>query len=240
MGFSKALFFFPVLMMMVSIVMQGGTLQGANANAVICNPNSVVCNNSATGSTTFGCAPGVSVAGVSIFSLVGAPCSLPGPCPSSAFQTASNTFCALDGKWLTPYGTTVTIPNSLLFNKPTTSGGPNTQNGVFFGFGNIGAGGFIAIIGIAIGITALAGVTIFGTGSSFEAVHILFIGGMLLAVWTVLSGIEGFVGGNATSLFTELNKPYISVEGIPFGTSFYVLITFMYMVNFILLVKRGD
>jgi len=90
-----------------------------------------------------------------------------------------------------------------------------------------------------VGLVALAGLTIFGSGTSTESVHIFFMGGLMLGIWIFISGLEGFLGGSKTSVFTQLNGPLTSPGGAGFGTEFYILLTLMYLFGFMGMVKRG-
>jgi hypothetical protein len=128
----------------------------------------------------------------------------------------------------------VTVPTN-----DTRAASQNSAGGVFFGFGSIGPSGFIAVIGILVGIVVLAGITVFSSGIGFEGVHILFLGGAMIGIWFFLSTLEGFVSNSPTSFFVQMNSSIVSMGGAPIGTGLYVLLTFMYLVGFVGMVKRG-
>src|SRR6058998_3505817 len=66
--------------------------------------------------------------------------------------------------------------------------GSNVQS---FAFGSITTKSFIEMIEIAVGIAALAGITLFGSGESPEGIHILFMSSLILGLWLILSLAEG-------------------------------------------------
>lgn len=223
----------PLIILIGLITAGGGSLTGASANYAICNPNSgISCQPSSSSPsvvyTVFNCNQGL-----------GFPCKLASGCvvppyPPPAYCTGNNLFGlgpALVQETLLPAGASIAVPSTVV------ALANNTQKGVFFGFGTVGTAGFITLIGIIVGIVSLAGLTVFGTGAGTESVHILFMGGLFLGVWIFLSGLEGFVAGSPASFFTELN---VLTGTSQLGTALYVLLTFVYLVGFAGMVKRGN
>jgi len=111
-----------------------------------------------------------------------------------------------------------------------------SSSGAFFPFAVAGVSGFITMIGLVVGIVCLAGITIMGSGENAEGIHILFMGGMVLGFWLLLSGTEGFVGGNAAELF--FNSMNGAIPGV--GTFIYVMLTLSVVLGFTGLVSRGS
>jgi len=111
-----------------------------------------------------------------------------------------------------------------------------SSSGAFFPFAVAGASGFITMIGLVVGIVSLAGITIMGSGENAEGIHILFMGGMVLGFWLILSGTEGFVGGNKSELF--FNSMNGAIPGV--GTFIFVILTLSVVIGFTGLVSRGS
>src|SRR5712692_5931159 len=106
------------------------------------------------------------------------------------------------------------------------AGGNNVQT---FTFGSVTTTSFIDMLVISVGVAALAGLSIFGSGESPEAVHIIFMFSLIIGVWSILSLAEGFVNPNGpspASVFSSLNK---GISGL--GTSVYLLLTIVYMIG---------
>lgn len=221
MGLSPLLVAFPIVVLVAFITASGGSLQGAASPFSICNPDQPACGVSSSSVTIYGC-------GGSTF-----PCKIADGCHVPPFPPPA--YCAGSvipiinlnlETTLIPANTTLTVPTVI------TTLPANGAAGFFFGFGQIGPSGFIALIGLIVGIVCIAGFAFIGTGS--ESVHILFMGGLMMGIWIFLSGLEGFLGGSSTSFFVELNA---LSSGI--GTAFYVALTFMYLLGFMSMVKRG-
>ena len=62
-----------------------------------------------------------------------------------------------------------------------------------------------------------------------------FIGGMLLGVWFILAGIDGFIFGSSTSIFAQLNIPIANM-----GTFIFGFLTLLYTMGTIGSVSRGS
>jgi hypothetical protein len=125
-----------------------------------------------------------------------------------------------------PAGFSVFIPTQQIASSITTGG-------AFFGFVGGGASGYISMVGVAVGIISLAGLTVFGSGEQGEGLHILFQGGMVLGLWLIISGLEGFPGGN-DAVFASLNS---AVAGA--GTFIWSMLTLSEVIGFLGLVSRG-
>lgn len=101
--------------------------------------------------------------------------------------------------------------------------------------------GFIAMVVVALGLVALAGITVFGSSpTSTESAHILFVAGLMVALWIILSVAEGFVVGRPTSFLTELNSITIDGTTAQLGTTTYVLLTLVEVVGVVGLISRGE
>lgn len=111
----------------------------------------------------------------------------------------------------------------------------SNKNSVIFGFGSFDAGSIVvAIIGIVIAVAAVAGLNLFGSGESSEAIHILLMGGIFLGVWIFLTGLDGFATASPNSFFVQMNG---SMAGS--GTFFYFIVSVVYLLGFIKTVSRG-
>jgi hypothetical protein len=83
---------------------------------------------------------------------------------------------------------------------------------------------FIVLISIFVGIAVLASIHILGSGISGSSVPIIFVGGVLVAVWTILSGLGGAV-----------------LLSIPAGIGYlmYVVLGIMYTVGVVTALPAG-
>lgn len=87
-----------------------------------------------------------------------------------------------------------------------------------------GTGGMLILLGAAIAIVVVAGITVLGTGLSGLSQSILFLSVFYLGIWAMLS-------------VAILNY----VSGIPlFGMFFYLCITILYTIGFASEVTGGD
>src|SRR2546426_7994457 len=109
--------------------------------------------------------------------------------------------------------------------------GSNVQS---FAFGSITTNSFIQMIEIAVGVAAIAGITILGSGESPETVHIIFMSSLVLGLWLILSLAEGFVSSSPASVFSSLDR---AISGL--GTSIYLILTITYMIGGIAAISRG-
>lgn len=247
-GFKAATFlFFPIVVMLLGIIVTASAaanpvpgISGQNA-VQFCNPNNPVpsdCLPAGATGTAYFCQPDATFT-LGICKILPT-CDVTPPAPAwcvgdilQAIFIASatgNPGCVLNfascGVFLNA-GDNVFIPI-------TTIAGDLSSAGALFGFNVIGTNGFITMIGIAIGLVALASLTIFGSGMGSEGVHMLFIGGMLMGIWLILSGLEGFLGGNQGSMFAQLN---LAISGV--GTFLYVIFTLSYTLGFVGTISRG-
>ena len=110
----------------------------------------------------------------------------------------------------------------------------STTNSIIFAFGALGPAGFTAMLVVAVSIAGLVGMQLFGSGESPEGIHVLFMGGILLGMWFLLSAAEGFLTGSPTSFFSQLNG---ALSG--FGSTTYILLTLMYSLGVIGAISRG-
>lgn len=218
-----ALFIFPIMVVILSIFMQGGILTGT--------PNTAV--NFCTGST---CAPAGSTTVVSCNNLV-TPCKiLPGcsspPAPAWCFPWPLSLIPSNAGTWLDA-GATV-ILTSTQFNAGVTA------TTAIFPFTSIGPTGWIVLILIGVGVAVLAGLNVLGSGLSPEAIHILWMGGVSLGIWFILSAFDGFLTGSANSLFAYLNSIVLSGQAAQMGTALWMICTLLWVLGTVSLVSRGN
>lgn len=220
----------PLVVMLGAITVNGGTLLGSSVPYTICNANTV------TQGSTCGLPANSPVLVFHCGNVLIGTCKIANTCKVPPYPAPA--FCV----GIPGILQTTQLPPNTDLAVPLVNAGPaasNTPNGVFFNLGDIGPAGFIGVIGVIVGLVVLAGISALGIGTGFESVHILFIGGMMIGIWLFLSAIEGFLSGSKTSVFTELNTSMISMGGAPIGTAFYVLLTFLYFVGFMGMVKRG-
>lgn len=104
-----------------------------------------------------------------------------------------------------------------------------------FSYGVLSPAALLVMLTVAVGVAALAGIAVFGSGENSESVHILFVEGLLLGFWAVLSAAEGFVLNNPSSGFAQIN----SATGIAVGTGLYLVLTLLYVVGATGAVTRG-
>jgi hypothetical protein len=104
-----------------------------------------------------------------------------------------------------------------------------------FAYGALSSQSLLIMVTVAVGVAALAGIAVFGSGENAESVHILFVAGLLLALWAVFSALEGFITGSPSSGFTQLNL----ATGLPLGTGLYLILTLLYVVGVTGTVSRG-
>jgi hypothetical protein len=232
----------PIAIMVMAILLDSSSpsLTGAGGVSICSQPGQSNCIPPNSTGTAYACQPTSLLGNLQACKILPS-CSAP-PYPSPAFcigdaltaVTASCFFQFLTsgaagcGVYL-PANTNVFIPHAQIVSSLSTSG-------AFFGFSASGASGFITMVGIAVGIISLAGLSVFGSGEQGEGLHILFMGGMVLGFWTILTGVEGFAGGSVSeTFFNSLNAAYPGG-----GTFLYVMLTLSTVIGFVGLVSRGS
>jgi hypothetical protein len=237
-GISMYLVALPLAVMVVSLLLGGGNLAGNASPYVICNQNTPACTQG--GDVTITCASTIinapcALGGTGPFS--DKPCEVPPfPAPAYCVQNFAGGLLANKGfTTLLPAGQSITVPAAV------ASGQFTSNSGAFFSFGlvSLSSNGFITALGVIVGVAALAGLTIFSSGEQSESIHILFMGGIMIGIWLFLSGLDGVLSGNPASFFVQLNSALTSPGNAQFGTELYIGLTFMYLMGFMTMVKRG-
>lgn len=162
----------------------------------------------------------------------GLPCDIQDNC-NNIPTGASGLYCAYY-LWVIPVGTDLDTGVTVFINNQ----GQAVQSlaaGASFAFGTFTPQALLIVITVAVGVAALAGITVFGSGESAETVHILFIGGIFLGLWAILSALEGFITGNPLSGFAQIN----AATGLPIGAGLYLMLTFLYIIGITGTVSRG-
>lgn len=217
---SKFLFaVFPVAVLVVSILMQGGNLMGATQN-VCYNINQNQCSQNGH-SVTFSCSiyrPG----GGLLLNLT--PCQIAPTCDN---MYPSPAYCFFGVQYINP-GDTLT----------TTVLQTSSQG--FFAFGSIGFSGVVAMIGVAVAVSVLAGFNILGSGLNTQSIKIMFMGGLLSGAFLFVAGLEGFINGSSLSFFSQINAVTAPLIVIPLGTVFYIVLTFSELYGIAGFVSGGD
>lgn len=231
---TTALFWaFPLLMVALSIGMQGGLLSGnANASVNFCNQN---------------CAPPGSVTIIT--------CNGSSPSTLPPVFTGANGGCKIANTcitptpapaWCAPFPLNFLFPGTFLWSGDTVvlsatqvNQGVTTTAATFF-FTSIGPTGWIVLILIGVAVAVVAGLQIFSSGLGPEAVHILWISGISLGIWVVLSAFDGFLTGNPNSLFGYLNGIVINGFSGQLGTGLWVMCTLLWTLGILGLVSRGN
>lgn len=238
---------FPLAVMVVGLLLtlssavsatNGLPTANGQGNAVFCaTPTQKNCIPAGSPGTSYFCDP-TNILGFLQACKILNSCAVP-PYPSPTFcigdvLTAFSAGCGLQFISAGAAGCGVYLPGGFSVFIPTAQIASSiTANGAFFGFVGGGSSGFVAMIGVAVGIISLAGLTVFGSGEQGEGLHILFQGGMVLGLWLILSGLEGFPGGS-DQMFTSLNG---AVAGA--GTFLYSMLTLSVVIGFLGLVSRG-
>lgn len=203
----------PNIILLISIVMQGATVLGGTGSACFTISTSATCSQNAS-SVVFSCPIGINVllGGIVTTCPVSNSCVPAYPSPAFCFQ----------GKQYILPGESVTVPATQVAGQGS------------FNFGSLGVGGFIDWIGIAVGVAVLAGFTIVGSGLNAASVKIMFISGLLLAIYVLLATQEGFISGGNLSFFTQLNRNVaIGTVSLGLGTLTYIAITLMETIGII-------
>lgn len=243
MGFNALPFLlWPIAIVIVGIALQAGApnLQGS-ATVVFCDvnhPASSPCVPQNSPGTSYYCDP-TSIAGFFQACKILPACSIHANYPAFCINdplTAVAAGClgapfltsyASCGTWL-PAGQNVFIPTATIAANLSTGGAL---------FGVSSTSGFITFVSVVIGLACLAGLNIFGSGESSEAVHDLLMGGLLLSVWGVLIGLEGFISPQPSQLemFSQLN---MMIAG--FGTFLFGIATLSYCIGVGGAISRGS
>lgn len=239
MGLRMFLFAPALLIMMVSIILGGANNAGANPGNLQSGANSVnanFCANQINGSNN--CVPNgtstvITCRNVFTPCKIAPNCIVPTPPPAWCFPWPFSLIPSNAGTWLNP-GATV-ILNSNQFNSGIS------PNAAIFNFGSIGPSGWIIMIIIAVGIAALASITILNSGMGAEGVHVLILGALAVGIWGFLSLMDGFITGNPNSLFSGLNSITMHNSPLPagIGTLLYVLLSLFWVFGWIGLIDRG-
>lgn len=221
---------FPISMVILSVFMQGGILQGSPNTAVtFCNSPSCVPNGT---STVITC----NAVGNNQISLTAGACRILPSCvspPAPAWCFPWPLSIAFSGTFLS-VGDTVVL-TSTQFNSGLSAAGV-----AVFPFTSIGPLGWISVLIIGVGVAVLLGFTILGNGLSPEAVHILWISGLAVGIWVILSAFDGFLTGTPTSLFAYLNSIVLSGTAVPIGTALWMICTLLWVLGTVSLVSRGN
>ena len=228
----------PIAIMLLAILMNGqGTPDTSAAQPVefCANPAQQNCIQQGSIGTSYYCS---SPAGVMQACKILPSCTTP-PYPSPAFCLgnviqAIGASCAIQFITSGAAGCGVYLPaNSWVFIPTGQVASSLTTAGAFFSFSSSGASGFIGMIGVAVGVISLLGLTVFGSGEQGEGLHILFIGGMVMGIWLVITALEGFPGSTEL-FFSSLNQ---AIAGA--GTFLYVVLTLSVVIGFTGMVSRG-
>lgn len=234
------LVFFPLAVMLVGILLSASAVpnQNGSATATFCStPTQQNCVPANSPGTTYYCDP-TNVLGYLQACKILPSCVAP-PYPDPAFCigdviSAAGAGCLFQFIQQGSAGCGVYLKGGFsVFIATKQIASSLSTTGAFFGYVGGGAGGFITMIGVAVGIISLAGLTVFGSGEQGEGLHILFQGGMVMGLWLLLSGLEGFPGGNDV-MFAGLN---VAIAGA--GTFIYALLTLSVVGGFLGLVSRG-
>lgn len=213
-----ALILFPLFILTVDIVMQGGTLTGQTIP--VCFGQTTVGCTQNNNSVTYSCPT----------SKINQPCDMGRTCkpalPAPAFCLGP-TFVYPDGEEYLPAGATMVL-------SVTQASGQGILN-----FGQIGISGLIPMITVAVAVAVLSGLTILGSGLNTASIRILFIAGLILGIWFFFSGLDGFLSGSNASVFTALNNASTTWSILPLGTIFWVVLTLLETVGTITYLSRG-
>lgn len=236
MGFSFALSGFPIFVLIISIILGGGSLAG-NGSAVAFNGQNPVNSIPTTDCSGFPHTP---------FAITESSCFPGGALPANGIitcQSPSTSSCnilqyctgAHDPLYCTgPFATGFTVlakgDTATLVNGKVSSSAASS----IFPFGAVGIGGLIPWLGVAIAAAAIIGLQVLGSGEQSESIHILLMGGIFVGIWLFFSGLEGFLIGSAGSFFVQLNSAFGGL-----GSTLYVLLTFVYLMSFVKTVSRG-
>jgi hypothetical protein len=204
------------MILAASILMQGGTLTGTT-QPVCYNISQAKCTQDANGVTIHCPGPGPGFNNLTTC-VVASTCTPVLPSPAYCFA-----------------GQQVINPGATEVLKST-----QVSNQGLFNFGAIGSAGIIAMVGVAVAVSVLAGFNILGSGLNQESIRILFFGGLLTGVWLFMSSLEGFVGGAANSFFTQLDKSTVAFGLPPFGTIGYVILTIFEVFGIASFISGGD
>ena len=158
--------------------------------------------------------------------------------------------------------TNAPLPNSIKVNSsgnsPTTglcSVGAGCKN-IFVNVQTVAIG--ISILVIAALVALISGLNIAGFGGSSETSHIAFMITMFSGIWVFFTGLDGFNPLSAhpvdfqppNSIFTGLNtigqqvpcfagSKFDCFSSFQYGTEFYFLLTFIFIMGVIYLISRG-
>ena len=145
-------------------------------------------------------------------------CSSPYPSPA---------YCFLGAQYINPGDQLTTTVNQV-----------SSQG--FFVFGAIGSSGLIAMIGVAVAISVLAGFNILGSGLNTQSIKIMFMGGLLTGAFLFFAGLEGFITSSSLSFFSQLNAATSPLIFIPMGTVFFIVLTASEVYGIAGFVAGGD
>jgi hypothetical protein len=239
------LLLFPLLIMVIAIAVQQGNqapnLQGSNTVQFCTSQVSTNCAVQNSIGTSYTCQPTASIFGLFPNCKILPSCDIKPPFPAFCISDPIEaglagcigagifTNYASCGVWL-PAGTYVFIPSSTINSDLTTTS-------ALFGLSATGPSGFISLIFGVVAIVAILGLTVFSTGENSESIHILFMAALLLGIWGILSGLEGYLGGSTSpsEMFNSMNMMYPG-----FGTFVYVGLTLAYTLGIIGTVSRGS
>ena len=229
----------PLLIMVIAILMNGSTPAfSGSSTAQICTQQN--CPPPGSTGTSYFCQAN-NLIGLLQACKILPNCNAP-PYPQPAFCiqdaiSAAGAGCFFQFLANGAAGCGVFLPsNSFVFIPTAQITSSLSSTAAFFTFTASGTSGFITIIGVATAIISLLGLTVFGSGEQGEGLHVLFMGGMVLGLWLVVSGIEGYVSGSPNELFFDsLNS---AIQGA--GTFVYAMLTLSVVIGFTGLVSRGS
>jgi hypothetical protein len=100
---------------------------------------------------------------------------------------------------------------------------------------------YTAILLGLVALASVAAVSIFAIGLNGEAVHIIFIVGGLLALWTILTVASGATlnGWTAGSMWQQLDSLQINGSSAFFGTALFLAASLMWYIGTLGAVSRG-
>lgn len=159
-----------------------------------------------------------------------APCNLVNNC----YNVPNGAYCNYV-YWVFPINTALDNGAAIYISASGQSQQVSTAATATFGYGTFTPAALLVLITVAVGVAALAGINVFGSGENAESVHILFIGGIFLGLWAILSALEGFVVNNPLSAFAQINV----ATGFPLGTGLYLMLTLLYVVGITGTISRG-
>jgi hypothetical protein len=220
MGFKAlSLLVFPLVVMAVFVLISPGGVLAGTSQVTNCTAGSTNCLGTPTPSAqTFYC-----------------PNSGVGPFPSGDCQISTVCINNVSPAFCYPFPISLIDPGTWLHPGDFVTISAAAQvgaGGAVFSFSSLGTSGFITMIGVAVSVAVIGGLTIFGSGLQSESIHILFMGALLTGVWLILAGLEGV--GSSGDIFAQLNAGIIGA-----GSAFFGILTLCYALGIVGSVSRG-